>query len=304
MVYLFKPRKEDTLVRLYTISIEESDTTQMNAKRPYKHILKNLFHEQATELIPLLMPGFWVKQVLNVEMPELRTIEIDKHPDRMEEELAGGIAGLVLPGAKITGFIRTEMIEHSGTFERAYRVHHPESDEPAFLAIEFQIEREVKHLPRRLLRNHVIIDQFVGEDFPYEEVESEQSTAVTTYVYPIALCRFPQAVPAPVREMMMSFNFDILRLWENDARAMLNTHVSAIYFLLPGMKNADAALLELAIEELAQRFQGDEIELGRHLTGLSFMLRESEVMSEEEKLATQEHLKRFAHLIKDDPDDQ
>ena len=53
----------------------------MNKKRPYKHILKNLFHEQATELILLLLPGFEVKQVLDVEMPELKTIEIDDPSD-------------------------------------------------------------------------------------------------------------------------------------------------------------------------------------------------------------------------------
>jgi hypothetical protein len=54
-------------------------------------------------------------------------------------------------------------------------------------------------------------------------------------------------------------------------------------------------------EELAQRFQGDDVELGRHLTGLSLLLQQSEMMSEEEKLVAQKHLKRFAHLMKKDP---
>ncbi len=49
------------------------------------------------------------------------------------------------------------------------------------------------------------------------------------------------------------------------------------------------------------RFQGDDTELGRHLTGLSLLLQQSEMMSEREKLVAQEHLKRFTHLIKNDP---
>ncbi len=53
---------------------EGSDNTQMNGKRPYKHILKNLFHEQATEIIPLLLPEYRVEQVLDVEMPELKLL--------------------------------------------------------------------------------------------------------------------------------------------------------------------------------------------------------------------------------------
>ena len=52
---------------------------------------------------------------------------------------------------------------------------------------------------------------------------------------------------------MLTFNFRKIGLWEKDAREFLNMHESAIYFLLPAMKNADATLLWLAIEDLAQR---------------------------------------------------
>jgi len=38
--------------------------------------------------------------------------------------------------------------------------------------------------------------------------------------------------------------------------------------------------------------------------GLSLLLHQSETMAEEEKLAAQAHLKRFAHLIKHDPHDE
>lgn len=44
-----------------------------------------------------------------------------------------------------------------------------------------------------------------------------------------------------------------------------------------------------------------DTELGRHLTGLYLLLQQSEMMSDAEKLAAQEHLKRFMHLIKHDP---
>jgi hypothetical protein len=46
---------------------------------------------------------------------------------------------------------------------------------------------------------------------------------------------------------------------------------------------------------------GANVELRQHLTGLSLLLQQSEMMSEEEKLVAQEHLKRFTHLIKNDP---
>ena len=284
---------------------EGSDNIQMEGKRPYKHILKNLFHEQATEIIPLLLPGYRVEQILDVEMPELKSTPTEDPPSELEQ----GLVGLALPEARVLKVYKTEWIEHSGNFERAYRVQNTETDKPTYLLIEFQTEREDEELPRRLLCNFARVNRYVEEGVKQEDddVEGEhKGTIMKCYVYPAVLCPFPQAVPAPIRDtfqgkVMLTFNFKILGLWEKDAREFLNKHVSTIYFLLPAMKNADATLLGLAIEELAQRFQSDDRELGRHLTGLYLLLQQSEMISEEEKLVAQEHLKRFEHLIKNDP---
>ncbi|MFL5699312.1 MAG: hypothetical protein ACJ797_19690 [Ktedonobacteraceae bacterium] len=279
----------------------------MNSKRPYNHILKNLFHEQATEIIPLLLPGYRVEQVLDVEMPDLKSTEMEGPPGELEQ----GLVGLALPEARVVNVYKTEWIEHSGNFERAYRVQHPETDKPTYLVIEFQTEREDEDLPRRLMSNYATVNRYALEHAEQEDedIENKRDGIILNtgyYVYPAVLCPFPQAVPAPIRdtfqgEVMLAFNFMIVGLWEKDAREFLNRHVSATYFLLPAMKNADATLLGLAIEELAQRYQADDMELGRHLTGLSLLLQQSEMMSEGEKLVAQEHLKRFTHLIKNDP---
>src|SRR5438270_34304 len=87
----------------------------MKSKRPYKHILKNLLHEQATEIIPLLLPKYRVEQVLDVELPELISTEIEGPPSPFEE----GLVALALPEAKVLKAYKTEWIEHSGKFEYA-----------------------------------------------------------------------------------------------------------------------------------------------------------------------------------------
>jgi len=278
----------------------------MKSKRPYTHILKNLLHEQATEIVPLLLPGFQVKQVLDIEMPELKSTEIEGSPSEMDK----GLVGLILPEAQVLKAYRTEWIEHSGRFERAYRVKNEETEKPTFLMIEFQTEREDEALPRRLLANYATVDRKVSEDLLEEEDDEHEGTVVNQgyFVYPEVLCPFPSAVPAHIRDtfrgkVMLEFKFMRIMLWEKDAREVLNTHVSASYFLLPAMKNADADLLALAIEELVQRFQGNDAELARHLTGLNLMLHMSETMSNEQKLLAQEHLRPLVHLIKQEPDD-
>jgi hypothetical protein len=286
----------------------------MNKKPPYTHLLKNLFHEQATEIIPLLWPEYRVEEVLAIEIPALKSTPIEGPPDPLSE----GIVGLALPGATIVGAYETELIENTGDFERVYRVQNLETEQQLYFLIEVQTERDDEDLPRRLLRNfaraNISLPKY-AEDEDSEDEDSEDEDTIEeqpegthrlTYVYPVVLCPFPQAIPAHVREefrgqVLLEFKFKVLGLWEKDAREFLNRQISAIYFLLPAMKNADALLLGLAIEQLAQRFQDDPLELGRHLTGLNIMMQQSETMPEEEKLATAKRLKPFAHLIKDDP---
>jgi len=286
----------------------------MGSKRPYTHILKNLFHEQATELIPLLLPGFHVERVMDVEMPELKSTLVES--PRPDHDLEQGIVQLVMPEAQITGVYQTEWIEHSGKFERAYRVHNPEANLPTYMVIEFQTERtepEDKELPRHFLSTYARVLRFANEDIkqdsPPVEEQEEDKNKQKYYVYPEIICPFPHNAPVPLREtffgrVIHEFNFLTILLWEKDAREMLNTHVSASYFLLPAMKNADAPLLKLAIEELEQRFQGDDRELGRHLSGMNLLLEQSEIMGEEEKQTALSYLQRFAHLITHDPHEE
>src|SRR5437764_15331145 len=77
--------------------IEGSNNTQMNSKRPYKHILKNLFHEQATEIIPLLLPGYQVKKDLDVEIPDLKSTQLERPPGDQDH----GLGGQCVPQAKV-----------------------------------------------------------------------------------------------------------------------------------------------------------------------------------------------------------
>lgn len=318
-----------------------SDTNYMDNKRPYDDLLKNLFHEQATEIVPLLLPGYYVEDVYDIEMPDIKSTPLERPPNPLEE----GIVGLAIPEAKVVQVYRTEWIEHSGEYERAYRITTNETYKPSFLVVEVQTEREEdNHLPRRLLANFVSINRHIREnilrpdelqdeddedeqfsegeqntseddienDEDFFDFEDEQDapkgkrkgTVINTgyYVYPFALCLFPSQVPAPIRDefmgrVMLAFNFKTIKLWEKDAREFLNQRASSIYYLLPVMMNADADLLKLAIEQLAQRFQNDQPELARHLTGLNLMLQRSEIVTEEEKQATQKHLQPFAHLL-------
>src|SRR5947209_17068349 len=110
-------------------------------------------------------------------------------------ELEHGLVELALPEARVVNVYKTEWIEHSGNFERAYRVQNTETDKPAYLVIEFQTEREDEDLPRRLLRNFAMVNRYAAEDVEQEDedVEDEHEHEGTImnrgyYVYPAVLC--------------------------------------------------------------------------------------------------------------------
>ncbi len=205
---------------------------------------------------------------------KVEVADIKRPEDQLKKDIGEGIAGLVLPGARVTGIIHTEWIEHSGHFERGYRARLTGTDKPVYMVFEIQIEREDKMLPRDLLLNLLEVSFYAKEDIvPVEDDDDEgddenDGSEGNIFnkgfeIYPAILCPFPNAVPAPIRdefhgEVTMAFNFQVISLWEKDAREFLNTHASAIYYLLPAMKNVDAALLGLAIGELAQKFQGND----------------------------------------------
>src|SRR5260370_12461433 len=106
----------------------------MNSKRPYKHILKNLLHEQATQIIPLLLHGYRVEQVLDIELPELKSTEIEGPPAKLEQRLVE----LVLPEPTVLKAYKTECIEHSGNIELTYRVQNTENDKSTYLLTHLQ----------------------------------------------------------------------------------------------------------------------------------------------------------------------
>src|SRR6185437_14552633 len=54
-----------------------SDTRQMDNKRPYNDLLKNLFHEQAAEIVPLLLPDYHVEAVYDIEMPDIKSTPLE-----------------------------------------------------------------------------------------------------------------------------------------------------------------------------------------------------------------------------------
>ena len=120
----------------------------MTSKRPYTHILKNLFHEQAEEIVPLLLPNFRVEGSFEVELPEFTSTPRAIPPDPIEK----GLVNMILPEATVVESYDARLIEDSGHFERVYRVQDSGKNRLRYLVIQFQTDHETRDLPFDLLQ--------------------------------------------------------------------------------------------------------------------------------------------------------
>jgi len=86
-----------------------------------------------------------------------------------------------------------------------------------------------------------------------------------------------------------------------DARRFIIEHIVSLYALLPAMKGANEALLNQAIEELAEYYTHDETKLARQLRWLGILLRRADVVPPGDKRRVQERLNMWDDLMEKDP---
>src|SRR5436309_2091661 len=95
---------------------------------------------------------------------------------------------------------------------------------------------------------------------------------ISIVIYPF---RVTMAVP-PLRiksgeDEILTFRFKILPLFELDAEDLVRQHHTAMYPLLPTMKNVHAELAAQAMQELAELYHDDEVTLGQQLIWMQLL---------------------------------
>ncbi len=125
-------------------------------------------------------------------------------------------------------------------------------------------------------------------------------------VISVVLYLFETTVPeSPFRESddedSLTFPYRSIALWTLDAREHLHKGIIGMYTLLPGMKNANAAILLRAIDTMERHYPRQE--LGNCLRRFRTILRRSNTISEQDKQIIEERLHmEYDSLIDEDPD--
>jgi hypothetical protein len=115
-------------------------------------------------------------------------------------------------------------------------------------------------------------------------------------VLSIILYPFKASVPTPpyremsAEETLLTFAYQVLLLWQMDARPYVERHQVFLYTLLPAMEHASVPLLKQALQEMREYYP-DNKEFGHHLTQFNTITLKSSTLTPEQKEEMKEVLK-------------
>ncbi len=193
-----------------------------------------------------------------------------------------------LPGAEFLETLNVEALRPPLRVDRTYKIK--QRNKPKIMHIELETGSN-SEMAYRLLDYHTyFLRKFKG------------LPVISIIIYPFRT----HTVESPFLEMdddeeLLKFNFRVFCLWKMEARRFIIDHIISLYALLPTMQGADEALLNQAIEELAEYYKNDETKLARQLRWLGILLRRADVVPPDDKRRVQERLNMWNDLMEKDP---
>ncbi len=111
-------------------------------------------------------------------------------------------------------------------------------------------------------------------------------------------------VESPYQEVsgnreILTFHFEVVALWDLDARKYFEQKDINMYSLLPTMAGATADMLLQVIRELEETYEGTQ--LSNQLLWLKTLLNRATILSPEEKKRVKEKLAMFESIFEADP---
>jgi hypothetical protein len=102
-------------------------------------------------------------------------------------------------------------------------------------------------------------------------------------------------------EIVLTFRYRVMRLWEYNAQKYLDKHVVGIYALLPTMQGANYQILADALDEMKEWYVGRTKQLATHVLWFGTCLKRSDTVSDRDKERILEKMKDFDSLLDENP---
>ncbi len=119
---------------------------------------------------------------------------------------------------------------------------------------------------------------------------------ITIVIYPF---KVTMAVPPLHVPNILTFHFQTLPLFEQNAEDIVRQHITCMYPLVPTMQNVDDDLIAQIIRELEELYQVDKAKLSDAIVWMRLLLGRTDTISSPEKEQVEKRLSMYDQLWED-----
>jgi predicted transposase YdaD len=197
------------------------------------------------------------------------------------------ILPLLLPGAIYEQTLTIELVRPTVRMDKVFKMMYHGAEH--ILHLEFQTGFDRQLVARLLVYNAGLY-------------HDHHLPVITIVVYPfkVTVAVPPLSIKSGEDEIL-TFRFKTLALFELDAEDFVRQHHTAMYPLLPTMKNVHADLISQVMQELAELYRDDEVTLAQQFIWLQLLLERTDTISNLEKVQVKERLSMFDQLFEESP---
>ncbi len=193
----------------------------------------------------------------------------------------------LLPGVTYVDTLDVEIVRSTMRADKVFKVIY--NGEDAILEIEFESGTD-SDLPSRLLIYNAVL---------YQE---HKLPVITIVVYPfrVTLAESPLQV-AIGANIIFTFHFQMLPLFQLDAEQFVRDHVVCMYPLLPTMQGVHHEMIKQVTDELVALYREDEVTLADQLIWMSLLLERTDTIPPQEKSEIERQLHMYDQLWEESP---
>ena len=200
---------------------------------------------------------------------------------------ARDVLPLFIPGATYEETLDVEIVRPTMRADKVFKGKYQGED--SIFNVEFESGSDTYILSRLLTYNAVL---FRDHHLP----------VISMIVYPFrtTVAQSPLVINSG-KKNIITFHFEKLPLFLEEAEHYVREHITCMYPLLPTMQGTNHVMMKQIMDELAALYRDDEVTLAQQFVWMELLLERTETVSPAEKEEIQKELKMYDPLWEEHP---
>ena len=200
---------------------------------------------------------------------------------------ARDVLPLFIPGATYEETLDVEIVRPTMRADKVFKGKYQGED--SIFNVEFESGSDTYILSRLLTYNAVL---YKDHNLP----------VISMIVYPFrtTVAQTPLVINSG-KKNIITFHFERLPLFLEEAEHYVREHITFMYPLLPTMQGTNSVMMKQIMDELAALYRDDEVTLAQQFVWMELLLERTETIAPSEKEEIQKELKMYDPLWEEHP---